>query len=623
MAVVKLKAVHSDFLTMRFPGIFLFIFLPTLVAHAQINPPNGAQLNFNQIMLEHPAEKAVSAYIIQVSKTQDFSTAVLEVQDSFSATVVSNLAFRQDYFWRYCSIVNGRRTAWSKTYSFSILPEPYGVNSKIRMRVLQDNLPAGAGGLVAVDEFRCIFNRKGELVWFMPIVDTGFRKGAGTYDLNVTRAGTLTLLSAENGLELDLYSRVLWMTPFKARDTLFDQFGTFYNHDLKRLANNNYMVIGRHFFWKKIPEDYDIYKIPYYLDTATWHPVKMDDGKQALAMAAGFFLRKKEDGIYLLVNMADITEFDRKDSIVWHWESNNYIKDEDFLPKGANLRSGIRDQEPRLNGLSVDAGNKFVYASFRNLNRIVKIEKSTGKVVNSWGAKLPSGQALNGDGFFHQQHAPLIMDDGNMLVFNNADMDSVNEPSSVEIFSQGSEKEPARVLWKFDCRFVPQVIRNKSNRAGNVDVLPNGDFLVCMGGINRVFEVNRDKEVKWNALLEQRFANDSTWKPRPVYRTHYASSLYPCYFTVETDRDTVSSARTGFKLTISNAGSEADSYSISVSSSAKHYRLKKDSVKIAGRKKAQFNIQASGKPVKGERIEIAVTSDNNPDLERTLVVRCE
>lgn len=370
---------------MRFLLIFWFYgFAQSFITAQQVKPLPGTELNYNQVMLEHPVNAAATEYIIQVAEDSSFARPLIVVRDSLNATMVSNLEFGRSYLWRYCSIVKNKPAAWYGPYLFKILPGPY---RDVRVHVLQNDSINNAGGLVLVDEFHCIYDREGKLVWFMPEVKSGFRKDAETYDMRLTAAGTITVLTGENGVELDLSGKMLWMTPFAKNDSVLSQMGTFYNHELRRLPNNNYMVIGRKLKWKKIPGDYDIYKVPFYLDTSTWHSVILPDGKPAFVQLAGFFLRKEADGIYMLINMADIIEYDKDDSVEWRWEADDYLSAEDILPNGANLLSGIRAQEPRLNGFCVDAADKFVYASFRNLDRVIKIDKASGKVVYSWGIK--------------------------------------------------------------------------------------------------------------------------------------------------------------------------------------------------------------------------------------------
>ena len=277
---------------MRIVSVVFLLVLLVSYSHAQLSPLPGAELNYNQVLLEHPASRMASAYIAQITDITDsaFARPLQEIQDSFNATIVSDLEFGKSYLWRYRSVINGMPQPWMGPYNFTILPDPYQINRDMRVHVLQNDSLNNAAGLILVDEFHCIFNRGGNLVWFMPEVKSGFRKGAETFDLSISPAGTITVLTAENGVELNLTGQILWMTPFKGKDTLFTQLGTFYNHDFKRLPDNDYMVIGRQFKWKKIPEDYDIYKIPLLPGYCNLAFRGIGRWKTGVVHAAGFFL---------------------------------------------------------------------------------------------------------------------------------------------------------------------------------------------------------------------------------------------------------------------------------------------------------------------------------------------
>jgi Arylsulfotransferase (ASST) len=621
--MISLPGLKYSYLRMQLLAVSVLMLLAGIGAVAQVNPLPGSVLNYNQVMLEHPANSKATLYKLQLADDSSFNHPVKEVRDSINATIISGLQFGKHYWWRYCNLTGSEYSQWQGPYNFSIAPDPYNINQSIRLHVLQNDSLRHAGGLIFVDEFHCVFDRDGNLVWFMPPVKTGFRKDAETFDMSITRAGTVTVITGENGIELDRDGNTLWMTPFEKNDSVLNAFGTFYNHDFKRLPDNHYMIIARQMEWKKIPEDYDIYKVPFYLDTATWRQVILADGKPAYTQASGFFIRKEATGLYLLINLGEIVEYDKKDSVIWQWRAADYLDMEDILPHGGNLLSGIREQEPRLNGFCTDSQNQYVYASFRNLDRVIKIEKSTGKVVHSWGTKKPSGEAMEGNGFFHKQHAPILDDSDRIIVFNNGDMNAEKEPSSIVVFSQPAATQASKVLWQFNCWFDSVMLKNKSSRAGSIDILPNKNLMVSMGGVARVFEVTLDKKVVWSALLEKKSEPDARWFPRPVYRTHFSSSLYPCYFTIQANADTIKSSRKDFLLVINNAGTERDSYDISVNSSSKHFNGKLVSGNVNSRNRVKIKIAPLSKPRHCELMEVSVQSHNNPDFVRKATVVIE
>lgn len=578
-----------------------------------------AELNYDQVMFEHPFVRGASAYIIQITgdtSGKAFGRPIIEVRDSFSATLISNLEFGKTYLWRYCAVVNSKQLKWDGPYLFTILPDPNPGKADLHLRILQNDSLENAGGIIIIDGLHCMYNRDGKIVWFFPSFNAHYKSETGTDDLRITRAGTVTTLGGQNGMEYTLNGKMLWMTPPKMKNRLIAGFGPFYNHELLRLKNGHYLIIGLDYGWKKLPAEYTLTRQINWTDPARRTPVPIGEGNKSMTLTGNYFIKIDTDGNYALMNMAEIYEYNKKDSLVWSWRARTYLKDEDIFPKGGMLDSQEVEQEPHMNGVSIDEKNQYLYVSFRNLNRIVKLEKSTGNVVYSWGEKRASGQAIDGNDFFRQQHAPYIMNDGNILVYNDGDLKDTATPSSVEIFSQPTANERSKIIWKYDCVFDSIIANGKSSRAGNAEPLPNNNLLVCMGSNPRIFEVTRGKKVVWSAIVEKDSTSQRETMAHALYRAHYTSSLYPCYFTISTDYDTLSATHPDLELKICNAGTESDNYSITVYSTGGSYKNNIHTGPVDKRQCAIFHIAPVGQPAAGEQIKISVTSDNNRDNKR-------
>jgi hypothetical protein len=598
---------------------FAFLFFIVAMTRAQVKPEPDAELNFNQVMFEHPIVRGASEYHIQITEDTShhpFNFPVIELKDSFNATIVSNLQFGKSYLWRYCALVKGKRLPWVGPYAFTILPDPNLSGLDLHLRVLQNDSLANAGGLVVIDGLHSIYDRNGKLVWFFPSFNAGYRRETGTDDLRIEKAGTVTTLGGQNGMEFDLTGKRLWVTPVKMKNKTLSSFGPFYNHELIRLLNGHYMLIGLDYGWKRLPDEYSLARQINWTDSARRKPISLGDSTMALTLTGGYLIRKDSGSNYALMNMAQIYEYDKKDNLVWAWHARDYLKDEDIFPKGGILDSQEVEQEPHMNGFSMDEKNEYIYVSFRNLNRIVKVEKRTGQVVYSWGEKRASGQAVDGADFFRQQHAPVILKNGNILLFNDGDMKEKDVPSSVEIISQPTATEHSKIVWQYDCIFDSVMANNKSSRAGNAELLPNNDVLVCMGAMPRVFEVTMDKKVVWSSIVEKDTSSKRETMAHALYRAHFTSSLYPCYFTITTDRDTLTSSNKQLTLHIYNDGTENDSYKILVSSGSNSSGEKIATGIVASRHSASFVISPKVPPAEGEKIIISVRSDNNTDNRR-------
>jgi hypothetical protein len=589
--------------------------------YSQLVPSAGAHLNYNQVMFEHPAVQGASAYLIQISSdTTDinFKRPFAEVQDSFPATIVSHLKFGTNYIWRYVAIVKGQKTAWSAPSAFCIDEDPFAVGKAVRLHILKNDSLKNEGGLVAVDNLHGIFDRNGNVVWFFPGFIKGPRKDVGTDDLFLNTAGTITMLGGQNAAEFNLEGNQLWTNPpVPPQDKTLAPLGGFYHHDLKRLPNSHYMVISEDFVWKKIPPDFSINKLLSYSDTSTHQEGKTPEGERTLSLLGGWIIKFNNTGAYVYMNMSKLVEFDKKNNVVWSWRAADNIKDEDIFPAGTDLEAELVRQEPHLNGFCIDANNEFVYISFKNYSRVLKVEKKTGKEVFSWGRKMASGEALEGDTFFRHQHAPVILKDGSLAIFDNSDMRVGDKSCAVRVISQPDKTKHSKIVWQYNCIFEPNIWRNKSARGGNIEEMKNGNFLVCEGGINRIFEITRNKNLVWQAMVEKKTENDTAWKAFPLYRSHYSSSLYPCYFVTQIVSETPAKKSLPVKIKIFNAGTDSDSYTVQLMSASTSFTGPKAPVTIAGRHSAEVTLSPlAGKTAAGEKLQVKITSHNNPDNVR-------
>ena len=113
------------------------------------------------------------------------------------------------------------------------------------------------------------------------------------------------------------------------------------------------------------------------------------------------------------------------------------------------------------------------------------------------------------------------------------------------------------------------------------------------------------------ALLEKKPEN-SRWLPRPVYRVAFCNVLIPCYYTIQSDRDSLTGSQTGFILAINNVGTESDSYNITVTSSSNHYHGNFNSAILKKENGQRLKLPPAGKLIQGERIEVLVKSPQQP-----------
>jgi len=307
------------------------------------------------------------------------------------------------------------------------------------------------------------------------------------------------------------------------------------------------MILGEKYVWRNIPPGSDLSK---------YRPENIQTGA---------------DGSKVKILFSTIIEYNQHKDIVWSWNSSDYFEDKELFSPSAATNTPRRDLPANaeifghMNAFDFDSTGQFIYAGFRDISRIIKIDKQSGRVVHSWGEMTATSGSLEGNNFFKNQHDLNIMPDGNILVFNNNDMKNNLNSSNVVIFSQPNGTKPSSIVWQFDCKF-DSLSNGKSTRNGGADFFENNNILICMGGVNRITEVTRANEIVWDGFLESRERDTINWLPVPLYRVHHNSSLYPCYFTI------MKNDRTGageYEIIINNEGTNADNYLIKVHSDSK------------------------------------------------------
>ena len=114
--------------------------------------------------------------------------------------------------------------------------------------------------------------------------------------------------------------------------------------------------------------------------------------------------------------------------------------------------------------------------SARNLDLIFILDKDTREVVWGWGPGILDGQ-----------HMPRMLNNGNILIFDNGYHRSY---SRLIIMDPLSDK----IVWEYKAN-PPESFRSK--KRGSVQPLENGNFLVSESDTGRVFEITPGGEIVW------------------------------------------------------------------------------------------------------------------------------
>jgi uncharacterized protein (UPF0248 family) len=122
-----------------------------------------------------------------------------------------------------------------------------------------------------------------------------------------------------------------------------------------------------------------------------------------------------------------------------------------------------------------------ILASYRPTSTVIRIVRKTGKIVWKLGPPTVAGQ-----------HAPTLLENGNVLIFDNG----VHRLDDSVPYSRVIEVNPAtnEIVWKYLDKPAWNFF---SPRMGCAQRLPNGNTLITESSFGRFFEVTKDGEIVW------------------------------------------------------------------------------------------------------------------------------
>lgn len=167
------------------------------------------------------------------------------------------------------------------------------------------------------------------------------------------------------------------------------------------------------------------------------------------------------------------------------------------------------------NALDFDHDGNYI-VSYRNMGEITKIDASTGKIIWRFGGRHNQftirGDPLNG---FSAQHSVRVLDNGDILLYDNGTRHSPPETRAVE-YRLDPAARTADMVWQFrhsPVFWVPYT--------GSVERLADGNTVIGYSNRGIVTEVRPDGSVAWEGtvMLDQERHGD-------FYRAIKIASLY-------------------------------------------------------------------------------------------------
>ncbi len=180
-----------------------------------------------------------------------------------------------------------------------------------------------------------------------------------------------------------------------------------------------------------------------------------------------------------VVWFASFHEIDPEGNVVWEWYGYDHFDPE----LDAMCPLDPRCEWDHCNAVKVLPDGNVMTTCF-SLNNIYIIDKSSSDIIWRWGAK---------EGELAHPHDPTLLENGNILVFDNG----LHRPMSPPSYSRVLEvnRETGEIEWLFQ---ESNTVDFYGSYISGCQRLSNGNTLICVGPKGHFFEVTPEGEKVWD-----------------------------------------------------------------------------------------------------------------------------
>jgi len=521
------------------PTTFIFLYAFLLFSYSgfcEIHPAENSKLNYTTVYFSENFISGAKEYELEVYSDSLLTQKVTSQRSALPAFWVEDLSWASRYFWKISGYDSeNKQVEKGNVHVFSILKITYMNYDEIRVDVKKNNTEKNAGGFISIDYTKSIINRKGKPVWVIPHLENVPVEKMYIRDMRITHDNTVTFLTFQIPCEIDFNGKVVWQAPYPF---LLNSDTVHYHHDFKKTSRGTYMVMAdRHVYRRLLKEPTDI---------------ELKNSPE---------VKRIQNEWYKKTYITFLLEFDKDHKLIWYWDANEYLKDIDLNWKKMEMTTP--NFATHANAFGENKEGTKIYIGFRDLSRIIKIDKKTKKVEHSYGEVYPSGEA-NIPVEMNNQHDANPSDHNSIYVFNNNGFKEVTGVSTILELKDNVKPGEDPIIWKFDLNFDPAT-KGKSANGGNIVELPNSNLLFCAGSLHRIFEISKKREIVWDAMLYSRGIKDTAWKPFPQYRSNWIPQLNWYYFMSTLNAAPIKKGKHLIAdLTIYNTGNIEDAYEIQI-----------------------------------------------------------
>ena len=481
------------------PCILLYLFLPQQ-AWTQLHPEEGSRLHYRLIGFSFPQVKNTLKYTVEIAdgnytSEQEFDSHIIQHYTTKTNKLIGEVpSFGMPYTWRITHIAPDKTTQKSRLYHFSTNKLPCADTQYMRLRIIK-KAAKYSEAFVFCDKNRVLYDMNGSPVWYMPDLPGRVNEKTDVRDIKLSPKGTLTFIADNMAYEMNYDGEVLWQPPNDGKingDSI-----EHYHHQMTMLGNGNYMILGNELVaweWRKSAAgDAEINLIP--------KPLQGDTSKVK---------------VYSKLLFGTVIEYDTSGNILWSWKSSDYFKKTELIHRKAI--KNISDSHE--NAFFLDEQHKNLYVSFKNFSRILKIGYPTGKVSHVYGNTTDSVMPLSTP--FCHQHSCNLSRKGYIYLFNNNICHPDVTPKVVMLQEPVTETGSLKKIWEYSYPYKGDFTKRRiaeGTSGGNVIELPGGEMFVSMcNPYSNVFIVNQNKQLLWDAVLEQWNMPARKWDILSSYR---------------------------------------------------------------------------------------------------------
>jgi len=557
----------------------LFILLSFSYA-GLVSPTDQAMLHYTHILFEWEQIPETNYYEIEIAEDSEFSNSIFNTTDNTLCFIEENIIeWSHSYFWRVRSISDaGIAGDWSSPFIFTTSEK---ISSSTSTIINELEVQTGVTIFGAFfNYFSAVIDQTGREIWNSGAEDFVYYNSNNTGNV----FGCYLSPGAENNLpgkEISFSGETVWEEPND----------DFLHHDLLRLPNGNYLGI---------------------IETSSLGPIPIGEWT-SLFQGLGF----QANGVTIEFPWVGdkLVEWDKDTKeIVWSWNIFDHFSMSDFDQFGGTWNEAyfsLHYDWTHVNAMTFDEAESALYISTRHLSRITKIDYPSGNIIWNLGHQMASGDVeLGNDIGFSFQHSLQILENGNILTFDNGNLSSefrnTAQPISraIEILTDGSS---ASLAWSYE---LPSDLFGFAS--GNAQKLANGNVLITtVGGGGRSLEVNQNGNVVWEGLYNLSLPDGA------VYRANRIPGIHPGAYSVminnfmESDADQgvyLSSSNPEISFTIHNEGGFPLKFSAHITDSQGWFN--NDTI--------GFEISPSGSEVISFEGNITASNDSNP-VELTVI----